>query len=209
MSKEDLERRAAGVRENRVVTSAKHTDKAAAGEANTDKFRILWDAACPEHRGAWGGHLDMKQAMERVPLLTETVGDVPDFLAWVVREWHSMRSRTGTDWMAEKGMLPRHPNMRFVLYHWSHFHSAYIDREAEKGLDYVDPNVDALLDDIGFLEMRLDEAANFGHEAQITRLRIENERLKIENAHLRAQLAPFVDLDTDLPTWEEKNAAKV
>ena len=193
------------VEKRRPEIAAKYAAKAEAGDANTEKFRVLWTAACPEHPGAWGDRWDMKQAMERVEVFDATVEDIPDFFRWLVQEWFSLRRRTGTDWMAERGMLPRHPNMRFVLYHWSHFHAAYLDRDREKGLDYVDPNVDALLDDIGFLEMRLDEAAKFGHEAQLARLKTENEKLRTENAQLRAQLTPLVDVDLELPTWEERD----
>ncbi len=201
-----MERRAAGVRANRAVTSEKHADKAAEGDANTDKFRILWDAACPEHHGAWGGTRDMMHAKEKIVALTATVEDVKGFLEWVVKEWHSLKFRTGTDWMAKRDMIPRHPNMRFVLHHWSHFHAAYNDRENEKGYDYVDPEVDALREDIGFLEGKLREAANFGQEAQLLKARQRITELETENTRLRAQLAPLVDLDTGLPTWEEKNA---
>jgi len=209
MSIDDLERLAESVRERRNVSVQTTADSAASGEMNTNKFRILWDAACPEHPGAWGSTRDQMNGKEKITALMEVVDNLQEFLAWVAKEWHSLKFRSGTQWMAEKDMLPRHPAMRFVLHHWSHFHASYLDREAEQGFDYVDPNVDALLDDIGFLEMRLDEAASFGQEAQIARLKNENERLKIENARLRAQLTPFVDLDTELPTWEEKDAAKV
>ena len=209
MRKDDLDELNDAVRENRHVTSAKHTAKAEKGDANTDKFRLLWDAACPEHRGAWGDRFDMKQAMERVGVLYATVGDVPEFLAWLAQEWHSLKFRTGTDWMVERGMLPRHPNMRFVVYHWSHFYAAYSDRAHQHGYDSVDPLVDDLREDIGFLETKLDEAAKFGQEAQLLRAREHIKDLEKEVKRLRDLLAPLIDLDTDLPTWEEKNAPKV
>ena len=210
MSDKDLDELADGVRANRTVTSKKHAAKAAEGDANTDKFRILWDVACPEHHGAWGGHLDMKRAKEKVTVLYNTVGDVPEFLAWVVKEWHSLKFRTGTDWMSEKGMMPRHPNMRFVLHHWSHFYSAYTDRARERNYDHVDPEVEALREEIGFLEGKLREAASFGQEAQLLRARLHIGHLETEVNRLREILSPLVDLDTDLPTWEEKeNAPKV
>jgi hypothetical protein len=193
-----------GVRQKRKVSQAKHSTKAAAGELSTDKFRILWNAAAPGYLGAWGTTRDMMHAREKLDALVKVVDDIPAFLEWVVTEWRTLKHRSGTQWMHEKNMLPRHPSMRFVLHHWSHFHASYVDRAQEQAHDYVDPEVDLLKEDIHFLETKLQEAAKFGQEAQILKLRQQNEKLKAENARLRAQLAPLVDLDTDLPTWEEK-----
>jgi hypothetical protein len=209
MSKEDLERRAASVRSNRKVAETKHATKAAEGEANTEKFRILWNAAAPGYLGAWGGHYDMMQATVKLTVLNQTVEDIPAFLEWVVTEWRSLKFRSGTRWMFEKDMLPRHPTMRFVLHHWSHFHASYIDRAQDKAHDYVDPEVDALREDLAFLEAKLQEVAKFGPEAQLLKARILIETLERENQRLRALFAPFVDLDTDLPTWEEKENGKI
>jgi hypothetical protein len=195
------------VKLRREQAAAKHTAKAAEGETNTNKFRILWDAACPEHPGAWGGTRDMMHAREKIAALTAVAGDLQHFLVWVAQEWHSLRNRTGTDWMAKANMLPRHPNMRFVLHHWTHFMAAYHDRERQKGHNHVDPEVDALREEVGFLNLKLHEAANFGQEAQLLKAKEQIKFLEKQNARLRATLGPLVDLDSDdLPTWEEKNA---
>ena len=65
------------------------------------------------------------------------------FFTWVIAEWNTMRARHGTGWMADRDMLPRHPEMTFVVHHWKFFRRAYADRHTEKGLNYVTPEVDA------------------------------------------------------------------
>lgn len=159
MSKEDLERRAAEVREGRKVTSTDRAAKAADGDATTEKFRVLWNHAAPGYLGAWGGTRDMMHAKEKLDALAETVEDIPAFLEWVVTEWRTLKFRSGTSWMSAKDMLPRHPTMRFVLHHWSHFFASYTDRAQEIAHDYTDPEIEILKEDIAFLEGKLREAA--------------------------------------------------
>lgn len=208
-SKDRYDELTAGVAADRKAKVARNVTKAAQGDTTTEKFRILWNAAAPGYLGAWGGTKDMMHAAAKLTTLNEAVEDIPAFLGWVVTEWRTLKFRSGTAWMHEKDMLPRHPTMRFVLHHWSHFYASYNDRAQERAHDYVDPEVDALKEDLAFLEGKLQEIAKWGGESQLLRARQHIKALEKDNAKLRAQLAPLVDLDTELPTWEEKENATV
>lgn len=216
MSKDDLDNIVEAARARRKVSSRCAIDKKANdGTFTTDTFRLVWNEAAPGYPGAWGGTRDMMHAREKLDALLGTIcpnrvdaaKEVEEFLAWVVTEWRSLKFRSGTSWMHQKDMLPRQPSMRFVLHHWSHFFASYTDRAQETAHDYEDPLIDELREDRAFLETKLREVAKFGGEAQIARLKLENTKLETENARLRELLSPLVDLDTELPTWEEKQNA--
>lgn len=212
MSEDEFDELARAARVRRKVTEARRAYEASEkSEQTTDTFRIQWNHAAPGYLGAWGSHFDMIQAQAKLDVLADTIEDIPAFLEWVVNEWRTLKFRSGTAWMAtdKKDMLPRHPTMRFVLHHWTHFYASFIDREQEIAFDYVDPEVDEKNEVIAYLEGKLREAAKFGQEAQLLRARQHIKALEADNAKLRAQLAPLVDLDSELPTWEEKQNAEV
>lgn len=212
MSKE-LEQIEAEVRKRRKATEqgriGETLDKE---ELSSLDFTQLWNAAAPDHKGVFIDRRDMMHGVEKIAQMTRMIPreDLVPFLEWLVYEWVTLKDRHGTRWMHERKFLPHQPDMRFVLHHWHHFHTAWLDREREKAHDYVDPDVKLLREELGRLDYKLREAVFFGDELQLARLREQNELIKIENARLRSMVTDLLiklgDPDLEpLPPWEDIN----
>ncbi len=124
------------------------------------------------------------------------------FFTWVIEQWNTMPHRHGTAWMHKKDMIPRYPEMTFVVHFWKFFLQAYADRRSESGFNYVAPEVDELREEVGVLENKLSEKERFDGHAALSRLRQQNRKLRQQLDEASAKVP--VDLDTDLPEWEEE-----
>lgn len=145
----------------------------------------------------------LRELLETQPDAAYSAGQfLLQFFTWVIEEWNTMPYRHGTGWMHKKDMLPRHPEMNFVVHHWKFFRQAYADRHQEKGYNYVAPEVDELREEVGVLQKKLLDKERFSERVRMERLKEENARLKQELLDMSAKVP--VDLDTDLPAWEEE-----
>lgn len=216
---EDAKAGARGRRSDALSTRAdKATKKLDKGEDEVKAHDMvgIWNSAatnitadgtfhCPrlskKDEGRIKGRLN--ELLETQPNETYSAGQfLLQFFTWVIEEWSTMRARHGTGWMHQKDMLPRHPEMNFVVHHWKFFRQAYGDRHREKGFDFVTPEVDELREEVGLLKNRVRDRDRFdGHEA-LSRLQEKNRKLQQQVDELSAKVP--VDLDSDLPEWEEE-----
>ena len=184
----------------------------------SNDMRDIWNSAAfdvtgdRELQADFTSKVDQSQAKRRLVSLLGTCDiDTPPgeflqaFFEWVIKEWPSMSARNGTSWMHKRDMLPRHPDMHFVVHHWKHFRRAYADRQRERSLDYLAPELDERDEEIGRLKQQLVEKDRFDGRETIQRQRDEIRELKARNHTLSAQVAPTVDLDEDLPEWKEED----
>lgn len=211
----ELETKLENAKQSRKTKRAAHLDKQIEDpDFSIENFRHIWNAANENYPGVYGDHLDQKRHAEKLVALVASIGgetpgpQIKEFVEWLAAEWRTLRDRRATGWMHTKGMLPKHPDMRYVLHHWHHFFSAWIDRDREKSYDYEDPEVKLWRDRYQQLLYELREKAFFSDEASVARLKEEKAILQTRIDRLTATcnslLAKYQPEGTpDLPAWEE------
>lgn len=123
--------------DSRATKSAAKLSKGK-GKVSSNDMVGIWNSAAKSVTGSRQFYCpamtkpDQARARRKLVELLETQPDeqyspgqfLLQFFTWVVKEWNTMRARHGTKWMHDRDMLPRHPEMTFVVHHWKFFRRA-------------------------------------------------------------------------------------
>lgn len=222
MGTDTIEQAKAAARARRESAESTRATKSAAklrkgeGKVTSNDMVAIWNDAAKEITGDRQfycppmSRADQARARRKLVELLETQPDeayspgqfLLQFFTWVVGEWSTMKHRHGTKWMHDRDMLPRHPEMTFVVHHWKFFRRSYADKHTESGYDYVSPEVDELREENDRLKKQLQDAKRFAPDVRMDYLRRTNKQLQEKVDQLSAKVP--VDLDSDLPEWEEE-----